>query len=243
MAVPAPDRNALRLLGQRTRPLTEARERVLEVAEPLAPLLPQGGLRRGSTVATSGPGGRALALALVGAATEAGSWLAVVGVPGLGLLAGAELGVHLERVVLVAQPEPKAWSTVVASLLDAFELVMVRPTHRITPTDQRRLGARARDRGSVLVQAGGSPGVWAEVPDLVASVVSSAWRGLGPGHGHLQARRVTVEVGGRRAAARPRRAELWLPGPDGRLAAVADPVATPVAVPDLVTPTPLLEVS
>src|SRR5690606_31025415 len=55
--------------------------------------------------------------------------------------------------------------------------------------------------------------------ELSLTVVATAWEGLGRGHGHLRARRATVEAGGRRGADRPRRAELWLPGPGGTLAA------------------------
>jgi hypothetical protein len=90
--------------------------------------------------------------------------------------------------------------------------------------------ARARDRGSVLVQAGGRTEVWAEVPDLVLATTSATWEGVAGGHGHLRARRITVAVQGRRAAARSRRVDLWLPGPDGRLAVAApvEPLA-PVA--------------
>jgi len=42
---------------------------------------------------------------------------------------------------------------------------------------------------------------------------------VGSGHGYLQARRLTVEAGGRRRAARPRRAELWVPDLQGRVTA------------------------
>ncbi|MCU1351706.1 MAG: hypothetical protein JWM05_915, partial [Acidimicrobiales bacterium] len=73
MPVSAPDREALRVLGDRNRPLTRAGERVLPAPEALVPLLPDGGLRRGSTVATAGPGSATLALALAGAPTAAGS--------------------------------------------------------------------------------------------------------------------------------------------------------------------------
>ena len=201
---------------------------MLPAPDALTPFLPEGGLRRGSTVAAGGPGGTSLALALAGSAVGARAWAAVVGLPTLGLLGAGELGLPLERVVLVDEPPAKAWSTVVAGLLDAFEVVLVRPTRRLGASEQRRLLARARDRGSVLVQAGGRADVWAEAPDLRFTVVDAAWKGLGPGHGHLQARLVTVEVTGRRGAARPRRVELWLPGPDGRLAgAEADPLGRP----------------
>jgi hypothetical protein len=219
----AGDRIALRALGDRTRPRSLAEERVLPVLPALAGLVPGAGLVRGANVMTSGPGASALALALVAGASTSGSWIAVVGVSSLGLLAAAELGVCLERLVLIGSPEPSAWGTVVAALLDAFDVVMVCPEHRIRPADQRRLQARSRERGAVLVQAGGRPDAWPELPELRLAVKAQAWRGLGPGHGHLQARRVTVEVTGRRQAAQPRRVDLWLPGPDGRVAPVVTP--------------------
>ncbi|UPT40195.1 hypothetical protein [Streptomyces sp. WAC00303] len=46
-------------------------------------------------------------------------------------------------------------------------------------------------------------------------VAPVGWAGVGRGHGLLRGRRVTVTAGGRGAAAAPRSAELWLPGPDG----------------------------
>ncbi|CAN5911591.1 hypothetical protein BH23ACT2_BH23ACT2_18550 [soil metagenome] len=224
MAVPAPDLVALRLLGDRVRPLAAARERVLPVPPALAPLLPQGGLQRGTTVATGGVAATSLALALVGPVTApgavGGSWVAVVGVEDLGLLAAAELGVDLERVLLVAATGPEAWAPVVAALLDAVEVVLVRPPHPVGASLQRRLTGRARERGSVLVQVGGHTGAWSQGPDLVVSAPHATWEGLGDGHGHLRARRVVVTVTGRRGADRPRWAELWLPGPDGAIAEV-----------------------
>ena len=226
MAVPAPDLVALRELGERVRPLSAAAERVLPVPPAFAGLIPQGGLVRGSTVVTSGSAASSLALALAWPATAAGSWCAVVGVAHLGLLAAAELGVALERTLLIADPGPQEWAGTVAALLDAVEVVLVQPTGSISPTTQRRLVARARDRGSVLLQAGGRPEVWAAQPDLAVASGASRWEGVGIGHGRLRARRVAVQVSGRRGAVRPREAELWLPGPDGQvaLAAPARPV-------------------
>ncbi|QXC62841.1 hypothetical protein KSP35_08700 [Aquihabitans sp. G128] len=235
MPVPAPDLAALRLLGDRVRPLAGAGERTLPVPEALAALLPQGGLVRGTTTATTGVAATSLALALAGPVTAAGSWVAVVGLPRLGLLAASELGVDLERVLLVAEPEPDGWAATVAALLDAVEVVLVRPPRAVTPTVQRRLQARARDRGSVVLQVGGHLGAWAQAPDLVVAAAASAWVGLEPGHGRLQARRVLVEVTGRRGADRPRQGELWLPGPDGAIATVA-PSAAPAARPAAAAP-------
>jgi hypothetical protein len=236
MAVPAPDLLALRQLGERVRPLSAAAERSLPVPPAFAELLPQGGLVRGSTVVTAGSAATSLALALAGPATAGGAWCAVVGVAHLGLLAAAELGVALGRTLLIADPGPQEWAGTVAALLDAVEVVLVQPTAPVTPTVQRRLVARARDRGSVLVQAGGHAGVWAAQPDLTVTAGTSRWEGVGVGHGRLRARQVEVTVAGRRSAVRPRSAVLWLPGPDGRIAVAAprSPAARPA--PDRAAP-------
>ena len=237
MPVPAPDLAALRLLGDRVRPLAGAGERVLPVPEALASLLPHGGLPRGATVATSGAVASSLALALAGPVTVTGSWIAVVGLARLGLLAAAELGVELERVLLVADPEPEHWPSTVAALLDAVELVLVSPPRSVSVTVQRRLTARARDRGSVLLQVGGNVRAWAHAPDLTVSGAATVWSGLGMGHGHLRSRQVEVAVSGRRGADRPRRAVLWLPGPSGQIARVESPR---VESPRAESPTPVL---
>ena len=235
MAVPSPDLAALRQLGERVRPLSAAGERVLAVPEPFAALLPQGGLQRGTTVATAGPAATSLALALAGPTTVAGAWVAVVGLDHLGLLAAAELGVALERTLLVDEPPARAWAAAVAGLLDAVDVVLVRPQRSVPAGVQRRLLSRARDRGSVLVQVGGRADVWAEAPELTVATEAATWEGVGQGHGRLVARRVTVAVTGRRGATRTRRAELWLPGPDGGIAQAAPRPVAPLATP---TPTP-----
>ena len=191
---------------------TLAGERLLPVVPALQPLLPGRGLRRGSTVAV----GRStsLALALVAGASAAGSWVVAVGLPDLGVVAAAEVGIDLERLALVPAPGARAWPAVVAALLDAVDVVLVRSPAGLPAGQARRLASRAREHGAVLVPLGG----WSVAPDLWLAVTASAWQGLGQGHGRLQARRVEVVVGGRGAAAHERRAALWLPGPDGTIA-------------------------
>jgi hypothetical protein len=190
---------------------TLADERLLPVVPALRPLLPGQGLRRGTTVTVSRSA--ALALALVAGASAAGSWVAAVGLPDLGIVAAAETGIALERLALVPAPGPRAWPAVVAALLDAVDVVLVRPPARLPGAQARRLTARARERGAVLVPLG----PWSEPADLRLAVGASAWHGLGQGHGHLRARRVEVLVAGRGAAARERRVLLWLPSPDGTI--------------------------
>src|SRR5215216_851517 len=75
---------------------TLADERLLPVVPALRPLLPGRGLRRGTTVTVSRSA--ALALALVAGASGAGSWMAAVGLPDLGIVAAAETGIALERL-------------------------------------------------------------------------------------------------------------------------------------------------
>lgn len=220
----------LHLLGDRARPLALAAERMLPVPPPFVPILPGGGLRRGSVVGLTGPGSTSLTMALLAEASRSGSWVVAVGLPHLGLAASAELGFDLERLVLVTRPEPARWAAVAAALLDAFEVVLVQPTHAVRPADARRLEARARDRGAVLVQSGGRADAWPHASDLSLTVTGAVWQGLADGHGRLHRRRVTVEVQGRRQAARVRRAELWLPAADGSVALVG-PVAPDRPVP------------
>lgn len=200
-----------------------AGERLLPVLPPLEPLFPARGLRRGSVVSVGGSGGStSLALSLLAATSAQGSWCAAVGLPSLGLAAAAELGVVLERFPLVASPGRGSgaggWAWVVGALLDAFDVVLARPPSHVKGADARRLTARARERGVVLVVAGGS---WPEPAEVQLTVATAVWEGVGRGHGRLQGRRVEVLAGGRGAAARERRVALWLPHPEGGIRPLA----------------------
>jgi len=185
-------------------------ERFLPVGAGLRPLFPGGSLRRGSTVVVArdgaAPGSTSLLFALLAAASAAGSWCAVVGLPHLGLVAAAEAGVVVDRLALVPNPGPE-WPSVVAALLDGVDIVVTATSGPVAATVASRLAARARQRGGVLVPVGR----WAGA-DLILEVVGGAWHGLGEGGGRLRRREVEVLAHGRGAAARARRARLWLPG-------------------------------
>lgn len=214
-------RAALRAAGAAQAPLTLAGERLLPVLPPLQPLLPAGGLQRGAVVGVTGCGSTSLTLGLTAGASGEGAWIVAVGLESLGLVAAGELGVALDRLVLVSSPGADQWPTVVAALVDAFDAVVVAPRHRVKAGDVRRLTARARERGAALLVAGGAVDRWPEAPDVTLEVVTAQWVGLDQGYGALAARRVVVEGGGRRAAGRTRRTELWLPGPEGGVAAAS----------------------
>ncbi|MGH3762543.1 hypothetical protein [Actinophytocola sp.] len=185
------------------------RVRMLPVHTDLAGLFPWGGLRRGSTVSVHGS--TSLLLALLAPPTASDSWAAVVGMPNLGVLAAAELGVAVDRLALVRHPGADL-PTVVAALLDGMDLV-VTPRARLTDAQARRLSTRARHRGAVLLAVGAWPGV-----DLELHCVRSRWAGIGEGYGYLARREVTVRARGRGAAARPAWVSLQVPGPGGGIA-------------------------
>lgn len=213
---------ALREVASREQPPAPAEHRLLPVLPPLQPLLPGAGLRRGSVVTVTGS--TSLALALIAGASAAGSWCAAVGLPSLGLLAASEVGIALDRFPVVAWPSSR-WAWVVASLLDGFDAVVACPPRRpvgagwrsaVSGSDARRLAARGRERGSVLVVTG----EWPEPTDVRLDIESARWHGLGQAHGSLRGRQVEVVSTGRGAASRRRRAKLWLPDHRGAVASV-----------------------
>lgn len=215
----------LRALVERTRPVTTAEQRVLPVLPVLEDLMPDRGLRRGSLVQIDGVhAATSLTLATLAGPTRAGSWVACVGVGGLGWVAAQEAGVDLERLVVVHTPD-RSWAKVVAALVDAFDVVLCGPDRVPSASEARQLRARARERGAVLVVLATRPGATAArrswpMPDVGLQVVGARWQGLGQGWGHLRSRVVTVEVGGRGGAVPGRRGELLLPGPAGAPASV-----------------------
>ena len=200
---------SLETLHEVARPVAPAGDRVLAVHDELAALLPDRGLRRGAVAAVTGEAATSLALSLVAVPSREGSWCAVVGAPALGLLAAAEAGIVLERFPLVPHPPKEEWATVVAALLDGFDVVLAWPPHHLREVHARRLRARVRDRGSALVVVG----AWPDAADVRLAAGHPVWHGLEQGHGRLVSRTVEVQVTGRGAATRPRRARVSLPLP------------------------------
>jgi hypothetical protein len=219
------NRAALAMAAERARPVALARENVVPVVPALAPLLPDGALRRGTTLAIEGPAARSLALALAAGPSAAGSWVGVVSLPSLGLAAAAEVGVALERLLLVASPPPTEWATVVATLVDGVDVVVVGLPRWVRAGEARRLQARVRQRGAVLVVVGSPGPLEAEVG---VAAEGAQWVGVTDGAGYLQGRRVVVAATGRRAAARSRRVALWLPDSEGRVRVDDDATVVPL---------------
>ncbi|GAB2980793.1 hypothetical protein GCM10027184_34050 [Saccharothrix stipae] len=167
-------------------------------------------------------------LALMAAATAEGCWAAVVGLPGCGVLAAAELGVAVHRLALVPRPgrDRGEVEKTVAALLDGFDLVAVATP--VTAATSRKLSARARHRKAVLLPfAVPWPGA-----DVELTAASGRWTGLEAGHGVLATRTVTVQATGRGAATRPRQTSLVLPGTEPSPRPTAGPALVPVPTAD-----------
>jgi hypothetical protein len=195
-----------------------ASERTLPVHQSLIELLPA--LQRGSTIACGGRAGVSLALALAAAPSQEGAWIGVAGLPELGVRAAADMGVALQRLVMVAG-DP-SWTDVLAAMIDGFDVVLVgKGVGKLGSGAVRRLQARVQSRGVVMLTV--------EVPalgaDLQVTAADDRWSGLGNGHGVATGRRVLVEVSGRRMP-RPRRATMWLPDTEGSIAPEIDTLDT-----------------
>jgi hypothetical protein len=188
--------------------LDELRARVDQMqgrpaAQPVATHQAFAGLLQLQTGSSYGVDSSSLAMALMAGPSADGAWCGVVGSAEFGLEAAAAAGVDLRRTILVPAPG-EAWLEVTAALIDVLGVVVVAAPSEISGKDVSRISARLRQRGSVLIAYGDWPRCDARV-----SLRDAEWVGLGQGHGHLQARRVTVEV--RRGTAPARTGRLWLP--------------------------------
>ena len=167
-----------------------------------------------------------LACALAARALGAGAWLAAVGVPMLGIESASELGVPVDRLVMVDATGVDDWAERLAAAADGFEVLLTRAPPGANRAI-RKLRTRLHARGAVLLVVGLHP---PDVScDIEFSTGSVSWAGIGDGHGRLRSRRVVVRAGGRRIP-RPVERDLLLPGPSGR----AEPIE-PVAVDDRLT--------
>lgn len=210
-------------------PIVLAGEHLVPVSEVFHDVLPAGGLQRGWFVKMRGTGSvRALSWGLVAKASQAGGWVAVVDVCGINLSAAHELGVAIERVLVIECPDRTQWSTVIASLIGAVDVVVFgAPQHRVTPSEVRRMVSRARERGSVLFELddhsdhnrtpGRNSGIDAGVHDIEFTTSTVAWNGLGEGYGYVAERHMKVEAAGRRIGGRSRCAHFGLPAADGTI--------------------------
>ncbi|WP_331757967.1 hypothetical protein OG225_41760 (plasmid) [Nocardia sp. NBC_01377] len=171
---------------QQTGRVTEDVE-VIPIEGPLGQLLPHGGLPRGSVVCCSGSA--TILMGLLAQASGAGRNVAMVGNPGAGWLACAELGGELERIAHVLPPPGSDVLEVVTILADGIDVIALSdPSVTAAPARSKVITARIRERGAVLLTA--SPTVIR--PSLTITARARGYDGLGQGSGRL--RRILFEV-------------------------------------------------
>jgi len=219
------DGRGLSVIDAQTRPTLLARDELTPVLGAFEGLLGTSGLRRGSTVvveSAGSPGASSVALGLLAAATSAGRWCAVVGLASVGLAAASELGLALDRLVVVPFASTRP-AKVLAPLLEGCEIVLVAGWAYPNLGETRRLAAHARERRSILlplrVGSFGLLGRWPVPPDVSLRVVGSRPVGIDRGGGHLHSRFVTLEATRRRISPRTVTAGVWLPSPNGSIVA------------------------
>ncbi|MCB1255963.1 MAG: hypothetical protein KDB26_02600 [Microthrixaceae bacterium] len=219
---------SLRRMVDKVRPVSMAQERVLPFSQDLDGLL-EGGLRRGTSVALEGESGvTSLALALCAQATISGMWLGCLNTPSLGWASAVELGVDLRHVVVVDVEDHDVLDAI-GVMVDVFDMVMCGDLRELPHSKVRKLLARVKERGCVLVTMGERSktvlagwGVtqerfegWGEVPDSLVYVEGVTWAGLGAGRGRLGERRLVVRVKNRRGLVRTHPIEVRLPAKGG----------------------------
>lgn len=187
--------------------------RVLPVDPRLAALLPDGGLRAGTTVVVRGS--TSLLLTLLAGASRDGAWTVLVGYPAAGMAAAADAGCDLTRTLVVPLPGGSGVDApaVLAALIDGMDVVVVGPEVALLEQDRRRLTARARERGTVLVATGpaaSSGGGWGGA-HVVLEATQGAWAGTDRGAGWLRRRTLRVRRTGRGSASRPLHLEVEVP--------------------------------
>ncbi|MGF7125100.1 hypothetical protein DEU38_102445 [Rhodococcus sp. AG1013] len=174
---------------------------VLAAPGGLEQLLPARGLPKGTVVACSGT---SLLLGMLAAATQDGTFAAVIGYRQLCWLAAVEMGADLSRLAHIPDAGDNALK-VLGVLLDGLDMVVLDLSGAaISPSRSRPLVARVRSHRSVLVVTSGDwPG-----PDLRLDSRPAAYGGIEGGVGRIQSIHLDVRVSGK--GIRPRAGRLVL---------------------------------
>lgn len=185
---------------------------ILPVTTDISALLPHGGLATVTAITASRRGATSLLWRLLAGPTRAGAWCALVGMPRVYPLAATAAGVDLDRVALV---DPGTFIAEAAGTLAEGLAAVVVPSDALTPTQARRLTARARNSGTAIVWWERRP---VAGPDARLEVARVHWRGLREnagrrwGAGRLDA--CELEVAAHWRSGGTHRARVWPYGGD-----------------------------
>jgi hypothetical protein len=122
-------------------------------------------------------GATSLLWRLLAGPTRSGAWCALVGMPRVYPLAATAAGVDLGRVALV---DPGPLVVEAAGTLAEGVAAVVVPSEGLTPTQTRRLAARARKSGTAIIWWETRPVAGA---DARLEVAQARWKGLRPNAG------------------------------------------------------------
>ena len=184
----------------------------LEVTEVLQPLFAGRGFERGHVYGIAGEAPLSLLFALVARATMQGSWFALVDLERAGLLSAHEHGVALHRTECVESGSLSAWPAVVGALVDGIDFVVV-SSPVCSPSEARRIAARVKAQGSVLIILG-KPGAF-DI-DATFSAHTRQWHF----NTFASARTMDVVAHGRRVHGN-RTCHVMLPSPTGAVCGVS----------------------
>jgi len=127
----------------------------------------------------------------------------MIGMPHVGVVAASRRGIELARLALIPHPGAQA-PAVAGACIDGMDVVVAGERLALSHADRRRLAARARERGGVIISAGPWQGA-----HVTFTVEGARWGGLGAGDGRLRTREMTVAVNSR-AGGQARRVLLTL---------------------------------
>ncbi|MDN3241763.1 hypothetical protein [Glycomyces tritici] len=180
---------------------------ILPVTPDISALLPYGGLATVTAIMASRRGATSLLWRLLAGPTGSGAWCALVGMPRVYPLAATAAGVDLGRVALV---DPGPLVVEAAGTLAEGVAAVVVPSEGLTPTQTRRLAARARKSGTAIIWWETRPVAGA---DARLEVARARWKGLRPnagrrwGAGRLDA--CELEVAAHWRTGSTRKARIW----------------------------------
>jgi hypothetical protein len=189
---------------------------ILPVTPDISALLPHGGLATVTAIMASRRGATSLLWRLLAGPTGSGAWCALVGMPRVYPLAATAAGVDLGRVALV---DPGPLVVEAAGTLAEGVAAVVVPSEGLTPTQTRRLAARARKSGTAIIWWETRPVAGA---DARLEVARARWKGLRPnagrrwGAGRLDA--CELEVAAHWRTGGTRNARIWPYGGEAEVA-------------------------
>lgn len=201
---------SLRELAEKIRPVTWAQENRFVLEGQLGELL-GGGVQAGSVLSCEGTGSSSFALLLATQLAGEQRWTAIVGAEEISPAAAIDMGLSPLRTAYIQSTSRPA--DVVAALLGLIDVVVLDARLDLHSSQIRRLQARLREKGSVLIvlqpdvfRSGKALSTRSSLANWSADISFQTsgwqWEGIGKGHGYLQVRRARLQKSGRRQANR-----------------------------------------